>query len=448
MANKIQVKRGLKSNMPSSGLAGEPMFGLDTNELFMGTGNSKINVSGSTWYEGTALSGTVTTAGYYSYSACPLVKVGDIYLNTSNGNMYKCSTAGSGSTAKWTYMNKKLLTLSDSVSSTSGASSGVAATPYAVKQAYDRITANNLNTCDFDHPSKMVYTNSEASFNSYEFTANGTFVFEGMGAGKTTFYWNGESGGGSAQIFVFINATVVMTSNERADDGANYVFINCSVRDNSTEMFCGRGNLRFINCDLEMNYGYSGSISDCGNGIITTGKVEIMGGSVKINSGSTTEGYDANFIYQAGKLTMQGVTVTTSGTSTGRINIVRNCNDATITGCHFYLNGTMHSIGHIADTDKTVGGSFTGNYVEYYKTYMRFAAISGNTFNHLAAGSSSANQIILQCPTCMTGNHFYGPVAYVDAQSQKVIVDRNLHDNGLTVGSTASGSITTNNLQY
>ncbi|MBQ3461989.1 MAG: hypothetical protein IJH36_02580 [Clostridia bacterium] len=29
--------------------------------------------------------------------------VGDTYLNTSNGNIYECTTAGSGQAAKWTY---------------------------------------------------------------------------------------------------------------------------------------------------------------------------------------------------------------------------------------------------------------------------------------------------------------------------------------------------------
>lgn len=102
MANKIQLRRGLKSAMPT-GSAGEPLYATDTRELFIGTGSGNVNMGGSHWYRGTAMSGTSTTANAYSYSACPDVKLDDIYMNTSNGNIYACTTAGSGSAAKWTY---------------------------------------------------------------------------------------------------------------------------------------------------------------------------------------------------------------------------------------------------------------------------------------------------------------------------------------------------------
>lgn len=102
MANKIQLRRGLKSSMPT-GSAGEPLYATDTRELFVGTGSGNVNMGGSHWYRGTAMSGTSSTTGTYSYSACPQVKLDDMYLNTSNGNIYVCTTAGSGSGAKWTY---------------------------------------------------------------------------------------------------------------------------------------------------------------------------------------------------------------------------------------------------------------------------------------------------------------------------------------------------------
>lgn len=101
MANKIQIRRGLKSALPILS-AGEPAYTTDTRELFVGTGSGNVNMGGSHWYTGTAMSGT-STATTYSYSACPQVKLGDIYLNTTYGYVYQCTTAGSGTTAKWTY---------------------------------------------------------------------------------------------------------------------------------------------------------------------------------------------------------------------------------------------------------------------------------------------------------------------------------------------------------
>lgn len=102
MTNKMQQRRGLKANMPT-GSAGELLYATDTRELYMGTGNGNVNMGGSHWYRGTAMSGTSSTANQYSYSACPEVKLDDIYMNTSNGNIYACTTAGKGSAAKWTY---------------------------------------------------------------------------------------------------------------------------------------------------------------------------------------------------------------------------------------------------------------------------------------------------------------------------------------------------------
>lgn len=102
MANKIQIRRGLKSQLPTLS-SGEPAYTTDTKELFLGTGSGNINMGGSQWYTGTAMSGTSSASGAYSYSACPQVKIGDIYLNTSYGYIYQCVTAGLGSAAKWTY---------------------------------------------------------------------------------------------------------------------------------------------------------------------------------------------------------------------------------------------------------------------------------------------------------------------------------------------------------
>ncbi len=58
---------------------------------------------GGQWLTGTLLSGTSSTTGAYSHSSMPASLVGDIYLNTSYGYVYQCTTAGTGSTAKWTY---------------------------------------------------------------------------------------------------------------------------------------------------------------------------------------------------------------------------------------------------------------------------------------------------------------------------------------------------------
>lgn len=44
MTGNLQFKRGLKSNLPFYELEGTPLWCLDTNELYMGTGNSVVKV--------------------------------------------------------------------------------------------------------------------------------------------------------------------------------------------------------------------------------------------------------------------------------------------------------------------------------------------------------------------------------------------------------------------
>lgn len=58
---------------------------------------------GSKWFDGTGITGTSTTATVFSGSGITEALVDDQYLNTSNGNTYRCTVAGNASTAKWVY---------------------------------------------------------------------------------------------------------------------------------------------------------------------------------------------------------------------------------------------------------------------------------------------------------------------------------------------------------
>jgi len=59
---------------------------------------------GSQWYTGTAVTGTSTTPAVFSGTGIAAALVGDIYLNTSTGNIYHCTTAGAAAAAKWAYV--------------------------------------------------------------------------------------------------------------------------------------------------------------------------------------------------------------------------------------------------------------------------------------------------------------------------------------------------------
>lgn len=60
---------------------------------------------GALWFAGTGITGTSTTATSFPNSGIASAVVGDMYLNTSTYNTYKCTAAGNASTAKWVYVN-------------------------------------------------------------------------------------------------------------------------------------------------------------------------------------------------------------------------------------------------------------------------------------------------------------------------------------------------------
>ncbi len=60
-------------------------------------------IRGSMIYWGTSITGTSTAATIFSSSGVSSALVNDLYINTNTWNVYQCSTAGNGSTAKWVY---------------------------------------------------------------------------------------------------------------------------------------------------------------------------------------------------------------------------------------------------------------------------------------------------------------------------------------------------------
>ena len=62
---------------------------------------------GSLWYNGTGITGTSTTAAIFSGSGVSSALVNDYYINTGTGadrgRVYRCTTAGAASAAKWVY---------------------------------------------------------------------------------------------------------------------------------------------------------------------------------------------------------------------------------------------------------------------------------------------------------------------------------------------------------
>lgn len=58
---------------------------------------------GSKWFDGTGITGTSTAETVFSESGITEAFVDDQYLNTENGNTYRCTLGGDAATAKWVY---------------------------------------------------------------------------------------------------------------------------------------------------------------------------------------------------------------------------------------------------------------------------------------------------------------------------------------------------------
>ena len=122
----IQIKNGSKGAQGAKGDAGA-------------TGQR-----GSRWTTGTAIMGTSTTATVFSATGITDALVNDMYLNTSTGNVYKCTVAGAASTAKWAYTGCIKGTKGDK--GDSGTTTGSSETVTCLfSGAYDFFQDNNLD---------------------------------------------------------------------------------------------------------------------------------------------------------------------------------------------------------------------------------------------------------------------------------------------------------------
>ena len=434
MANRIQVRRGLKNELPALS-SGEPGFCTDTDEFFVGSDDGNICINGSSWLFGTSISGIEPDENKYSFSTCPRVKTNDIYFNNTSGSLYICTTPGVGSSAKWTYKGntRNLVVVSNQNEMNE-----------ALSNAKDRDVIWITGT-----GTSMI----QVSLSLLNFT-RGSLTF--VGAGRTsnirlTNAWINAASYMETEpnelIFKDLNVEVDEMS-ETDNENVDFVFENCTLSNgvyngnNGTMLNCR--NARVDNCRIMLTDGTDG---ECYSGFRCSGHIIIASSQIYMNLANYTD-IELNLIYNTGSGVISDSYIVTDrpNVGTGKVNIVNNGN-VNMVGNTIILKDANCSVCHY-NTVTTPTASFVGNNVDFYGSYMRFATINGNTFNHISASTTSANRIELLSPTVMMGNLIKGAALTVNAQSKKVIVSGNLSDNSLTVTSAASGSVTTNNITY
>ena len=104
---------GTWQSSPQSTTAGQYLWTRTVTTYTSGDPTTSYSVAahgttgtaGGRWYSGTAITGTSTTATAFSDSGISSAVVGDMYMNTSTYNTYRCTVAGAPSVAKWVYVN-------------------------------------------------------------------------------------------------------------------------------------------------------------------------------------------------------------------------------------------------------------------------------------------------------------------------------------------------------
>lgn len=436
MANKIQIRRGLKSAMPQ-GSAGEPLYATDTRELFVGTGSGNVNMGGSHWYRGTAISGTSTTANAYSYAACPDVKVDDIYLNTSNGNVYACTTAGSGTTAKWTYQGCIKGTKGDTGSYFP--SNDYTDMDELTMDVGDMITehlappttitigcmdSKHQWLCDFhcqDGDNTTVFQQAinalpnggkisilEGTYTiSSKLTCNKNVIFEGMGDGTVinctthAFLYNTEvnhrivikdmkfnnTGG-----FTNTNKFIQCTNSDLVIDNCTISAVVSSINVDTSDYITTTGNLTVTNSDISYDIQtYSNLQCTSFIGSQSSGKTILISNSnialyncynvtISITSGAT---YDAYILREGGTISCCKITCRGKANNTGSFKGIANISRAAnIVNCPYIdLNNQYASINSYGGSvrDDCVS-ELIGNTIELYSSYIGASCVMGNKF--------------------------------------------------------------------
>lgn len=592
MANKIQIRRGLKKNLPQLS-PGEMGLASDTGEVFIGNGSGSGNIAVNTpidnalsdtsvnpvqnkavteklsqkqneWLATTSGSGTAYTAvldpapaSLYAGMVITIIphtaSTGTSATLNVNGlgakqfrqRGYTTGTLYTPNTASFLTANKPVrlvydgtywveldyskpqwadvqskpssftpashaaaattygagtasayghVKLSDSTSSTSPASGGIAATPYAVSQISTRLSEVEdkiteivySRSADWNNQARtdMAKTGGTYVFGSGSFYFSGIFdpvysytdgngvdhyvgtggirksaVFTGMGKDYTTVnIWSiKRSASGYSQNIelTFRDMTVEL---EGYSSNVSLTFENCTIIDGggseSTMINALNADISIRNSEILLDVSqciHSGdSEAYCRSGFdIRNGRICIDNCSITLtgmgDSGFTESGisgYELNLIYHADQGIISNSTITCTCPNTKTLVNIINTGNMNMHNNYIYLKDSRCSVYHYR-SDTTPYGNFTGNYVEYTASYMGAAAVTGNTFNHKSSGN-----ITLLCPTNMTTNVFRGTAAAVSCSSQKVIVSGNLADNGVSVSGYTTGSYYSNNITY
>ena len=212
---------------------------------------------GSLWYSGTSVTGTSTTGTIFSGTGITDALVNDYYLNTSTSYVYKCTTSGNASTAKWAYIGsfkgaagENATTTSTATSSTNGLMSysdkakldatniAYATCSTSGSTAAKVVTLSGNTNWSLTTGSKiMIYFSSTNTASSPTLNVNSTgaksITYNGSTISSTT---NLTFGGYSGRVleYVYNGTNYVFTGMSFAPQSLGFGYATCSTSASTT----------------------------------------------------------------------------------------------------------------------------------------------------------------------------------------------------------------------
>lgn len=226
-----------------------------TSEAWSKTGNIKgsTGTRGSQWFSGTGITGTNATGTVFSGSGITSALVNDMYLNTSTAAVYKCTTGGNATTAKWAYVG--------SIKGETGTSGKDGVDGAAGADGEDGATWISGTTAPSTQGKTGDFYLNTATFDVYS-KATGTWVKVGnIKGGKGD---KGETGEGFSIFKTYASITAMNADKTNVAEG-KFVLITSNVEDedNAKLYVKGASDFTFLT-DLSGAQGIKGEKGDNG----------------------------------------------------------------------------------------------------------------------------------------------------------------------------------------
>lgn len=168
-------------------------------------GGSSVLVDGDAgmWYSGTGITGTSQTETVFPNSGVSDAKIGDMYLNTSSGNTYRCTVRGIPAVAKWVFVSnikgEDGADGADGTDGTDGTSVWITSTSVKYQSSYSGTTIPTgtwSTSIPYVYEGYYLWTRTEVEYSDGHKTTSYSTAYQGYDGTDITsqYLWFSSSG--------------------------------------------------------------------------------------------------------------------------------------------------------------------------------------------------------------------------------------------------------------